>query len=153
VASSTFIIDVYRNLLADSGEGQFYVGHVSVTTDGSGNANFSLTNTAANYAGQYFTATATSASGDTSEFSADVLATNQAVPSAAFNGPFQSGASGFAFALTLQTNFNYRIQTTTNLVSPVWIDLTNFLATNPSLVFTDHLANNFRLRFYRVVSP
>ena len=58
------------------GEGQFYVGTVSVTTDGSGNAPFALTNNAGNYAGQYFTATATAADGDTSEFSADLLATN-----------------------------------------------------------------------------
>jgi hypothetical protein len=54
----------------------------------------------------------------------------------------------------LQTNFGYRIQAATNLVAPiVWSDLTNFIATNSSLVFTDRTATNFRLRFYRVVSP
>ena len=64
------------------GEGQFYAGTVSVTTDGSGNASFRCTNTGGNYAGQYFTATATSATGDTSEFSLAVLATNPPVPAA-----------------------------------------------------------------------
>ncbi len=150
-----FFIDVYRNTAA-GGQGQFYLGTVSVTTDGSGNASFSLTNTAANYAGQYFTATATSVGGDTSEFSADVLATNQisSSPSASFTGPLQWRTNGFVFSLALVTNFNYHLQAATNLASPVaWIDLTNFLAISPSLTFTDRLATNYRVRFYRVASP
>jgi parallel beta-helix repeat protein len=156
----SFLIDVYRNFQPDLniggyGEGQFYFGTVGVTTDGSGNAIFSLTNTTGNYAGQYFTATATSAGGDTSEFSLAVPATNAPVAMASFAGPFQSSASGFSFTLTLQTNFNYRIQTATNLaLNPIpWVDLTNFSAISPSLIFTDHLATNYRVRFYRVVSP
>jgi hypothetical protein len=156
--NGSFLIDVYRNFQPDLniggyGEGQFYAGTVSVTTDGSGNANFLLTNNAGNYAGQYFTATATSAGGDTSEFSLAVLAANQALPSASFVGPFESNTNGFGFTLTVQTNFNYRIQTTTNLASPVWVDLNTFLATSPSLTFTDHLATSYRVRFYRVISP
>ncbi len=137
------------------GEGRFYFGTVSVTTDGSGNANFSLTNTGGNFSGQYFTATATSIGGDTSEFSLAVLATNAPVAMVSLTGPFQLSSSGFAFTLALQTNFNYRIQTATNLaVNPIpWVDLTNFSAINPSLVFTDHFATNYRVRFYRVVSP
>jgi Astacin (Peptidase family M12A) len=157
-ASSTFSVDVYRNFSADPsdhGQGQFYVGTASVTTDGSGNGNFSLTNFTANYAGQFFTATATAASGDTSEFGADVLATNAATAFAQFAGPFQSQAGGFIFNLTMQTNFNYRIQAATNLsANPIlWIDLTNFTAVNGSLTFTDRTATNFRTRFYRIVSP
>ena len=157
LASRSFFIDVYRNFAADFsgyGEGQFYLGTVSVTTDGSGNAGFAYTNNAGNYAGQYLTATATSAGGDTSEFSVAVPATNAPAPSVQFTGPLQSRTNGFAFSLTLQTNFGYRIQAATNLVSPiVWTDLTNFTATNSSLVFTDRTATNYRLRFYRVVSP
>jgi hypothetical protein len=81
-----------------------------------------------------------------------VPATN--TPSAQFTGPFQSRTNGFAFSLTLQTNFGYHIQAATNLVAPVaWLNLTNFTATNSSLVFTDHLATNYPRRFYRVVSP
>jgi hypothetical protein len=154
LANSTFLIDVYRNTVNYPGAGQFYAGTVSATTDGSGNAAFALTNNAANYAGQYFTATATSAVGNTSEFSADLLATNMPLPSAQFTGPYQSSAVGFAFSLTLQTNFSYRIQAATNLAPPVaWTDLTNFTATHSPFSFADTSATNFRVRFYRVVSP
>jgi hypothetical protein len=151
LANSTFLIDVYRNTANDPGEGGFYVGTVSITTDGSGHGTFALT-IAGNQAGQFFTATATSAGGDTSEFSADLPAVNG--PAAQFMGPFQSGAGGFAFSLTLQTNFSYRIQAATNLVAPVaWTDLTNFTDTSSPFSFADHSATNYRVRFYRVVSP
>jgi hypothetical protein len=155
---SSFFIDVYRNIAPDPGgygEGQFYADTVSVTTDGSGNATFALTNTAANYAGQYFTATATSSGGDTSEFGAEVVATNQSAPSALFSEPFVASTNSFTFTLALQTNFSYRIQATTNLGSnPVlWVDLTNFTATNSPLTFTDRTAANHGTRFYRVISP
>ncbi|MFZ0827989.1 MAG: M12 family metallopeptidase [Verrucomicrobiia bacterium] len=157
VANRPYFIDVYFSPYADSsgyGEGQFYLGTVSVTTDGSGNAGFALTNTPGNYAGAYLTATATSAGGDTSEFSAAVPAVKATLPSATFTGPFQLGPGGFSLTLSLQTNFNYRIQATTNLASPVvWTDLTNYSAINSSLNFTDRAATNYRLRFYRVISP
>jgi hypothetical protein len=158
VAGQNCFIDIYRSIVPNFsgyGEGQFYVGTVSVTTDGSGNARFSLTNTSGNFAGQYFTTTATSAGGDTSEFSAAMLAINQTVPSAFFTGPYQPRTNGFAFTLTLQTNFGYRIQATTNLAAkPVpWVDLTNFTATSPTFNFIDRSATNFGLRFYRVISP
>ena len=157
-ANRSFFIDVYRSLNPDFtgyGEGQFYAGSVSVTTDVAGSARFSLTNTTANYAGQYFTATATAASGDTSEFSLAVLATNAPAASAIFNGPYLASGNGFSFTLNLQTNFSYRIQAATNLAqSPiVWLDLTNFTATNIVFNFTDRTATNFRARFYRVKSP
>ena len=159
-ASQSFFIDVYRSPSPDSytggyGQGQFYVGTVSVNTDGSGNATFAYTNSSGNYAGQYITATATSAGGDTSEFSLAVLATNVPAPSAQFTRPLTWRTNGFVLSLTFQTNFTYRVQATTNLAaSPiVWTDLTNYNATNISLVFTDRTATNYRLRFYRVVSP
>ena len=157
LAYQTFFLDFYGNPVADPsghGQGQFYLGTISVTTDGSGNANFAFTNSATNDAGQYITATATSTGGDTSEFAADVLATNVPVASAQFIGPYQSRTNGFAFSLNLETNFTYRIQTTINLAPPItWADLTNFTATNSPFSFTDHSATNNRVRFYRVVSP
>jgi len=157
-ADSTFLIDVYRSSSADSsgyGEGQFYVGIVSVNTGVSGNAGFSFTNNNANYSSQYFTATATAASGDTSEFSAAMLASNALSPSAIFTGPYFVRTNGFIFTLTLQTNFSYRIQAATNLAAnPIqWVDLTNFNATNSPFTFTDSSATNYHLRFYRAVSP
>jgi hypothetical protein len=155
-----FSIDVYRSPGPDSytggyGQGQSYVGTVSVTTDGSGNARFAYTNTAGNYAGQYITTTATDASGNTSEFSFAVPATNAPAPSAQFAAPYAWRTNGFVFNLAFATNFSYRIQATTNLgTNPIpWIDLTNFTPASVSLLFTDRTATNFRVRFYRVVSP
>lgn len=154
-----FFIDVYRSFTNDAynggyGQGQFYIGSVTVTTDGSGNAGFALTNNA-NYSGQYFTATATAATGDTSEFGFAVLATNAPAPSASFTGPYLMRTNGFVFTLTFAINFSYRIQAATNLAqTPVpWVDLTNLTATTISLTFTDRMATSYRVRFYRVVSP
>jgi len=151
---SSFFIDVYRNLDGGS-QGQFYLGTVSVTTGGSGNASFAYTNRSGNFAGQSFTATATSAAGDTSEFSAAVTATNAPAPSAQFARPFIWRPNEFIFNLALTTNFSYRIQAATNLAanSNLWINLTNFTATSSSLTFTDGTATLFPARFYRVVSP
>ena len=158
LAARTFAIDVYRNWTANPsgyGEGRFYLGTVSVTTDGSGNATFALTNTVGNYSGQYLAATATSAGGDTSEFSADALATNLPAPLAQFGGPFLARTDGFVFNLTFVTNFSYHLQATTNLAaSPIpWVNLANFTAASSFLTFTDRAATNFNARFYRVVSP
>jgi hypothetical protein len=152
--NQTYSIDLYRNLTADPsghGQGQFYLGSVSVNTDGSGNAKFAYTNSSGNYAGQYITATAVSMGGDTSEFSAYYSAA--AGPKAQFTGPYQSSHNGFSFNVVLQTNFNYHIQTATNINSPVtWVSLTNFFATNSPFLFMDHSATN-GMRFYRVTSP
>ncbi len=159
VPNQTYIIDVYRNLSEISfgaSEGQFYAGSVTVTTSGSGNATFVLTNTSGNYTGQYFTATATSPAGSTSEFSPDFLATNLPAPGAMFSGPFSyARTSGFSMAVNLVTNFSYHIQGTTNLgTNPIpWVNLTNFTATNSLFNFSDHSATNFKVRFYRVMSP
>jgi len=154
----SFFIDFYRNTAADPsgyGEGQFYLGTAGVTTDGSGNALFAYTNNSGNYSGQYLTATATAATGDTSEFSAHVIITNMPSPAAVFSRPFLVRTNGFIFSLTFQTNFSYRIQATTNVgTNPIpWIDLTNFTPINSSLTFTDRTATNYPTRFYRVTSP
>jgi Astacin (Peptidase family M12A) len=152
--NKSYSIDIYRNLTADPtgyGQGQFYLGTVSVSTDGSGNAKFAYTNSSGNFAGQNISVTAVSAGGDTSEFSADYPAA--AGPAAQFTGPYQSSHNGFSFNVLLQTNFNYHIQMATNLNSPVtWFNLTNFLATNSPVMFMDHSATN-RMRFYRITSP
>jgi hypothetical protein len=154
----TYFIDFYYNNgqgPGGYGEGQVYLGAVSVTTDGSGNSFFSYTNLSGNFSGQYISATATAANGDTSEFGPDVLATNLPAPSAQFTGPFRWLTNGFVFNLTFSTNFSYHIQATTNLASnPIqWVNLTNLTATSASLLFTDRTATGYPDRFYRVVSP
>jgi titin len=156
--NQTYTVDFYRNPMADAsgyGQGQFYLGSVTVTTDGSGNGAFAYTNSSANNVGQFISATATSAGGDTSEFSADVLVSNVTTPSATFNPSLRWTGTGFVFSLTLTTNFSYRIQTTTNLAAHpiVWTDLTNFMAITPSLTFTEQPPTGLPARFYRVISP
>jgi hypothetical protein len=152
--SQVFTIDFYANLSNDPGQAEYYLGSASMATGGSGKGSFAYTNTTANYSGDYITATATSPAYDTSEFSADVLATNKPAPSAVFTGPYTWHPAGFSFGLTLATNFNYQIEAATNLKSPVtWFVLTNYLATNSLFNFTDHTSSNQPERFYRVVSP
>jgi len=137
------------------GEGQVYLGYATVTTGPTGNAFFAYTNYSGNYSGQYISATATAANGDSSEFGPDVLATNLPAPFAQFTGPLHWLTNGFVFNLTFATNFSYHLQATTNLAAnPIpWVNLTNFTATNVSFLFTDRMTATYRYRFYRVISP
>ena len=156
--NETYYIDFYANTVQGPfsyGEGQVYIGTETVVTGGTGTTLFAFTNSSANDAGQYISATATAATGDSSEFAADVLATNAPAPSAQFVAPFRWLTNGFVFNLTFATNFSYHIQATTNLAAnPVpWVNLTNFTATNISITFTDRAASGYHARFYRVVSP
>ena len=71
--SAAFTIDLYASDACDPsgyGEGERYLGAAAVTTDGAGHASFSYTTTGAVPAGDVITATATTADGSTSEFSA-----------------------------------------------------------------------------------
>ncbi len=158
-ANRGFSIDVYRNASPDpsgNGEGQVYVGGTTLTTAGSGNGSFTLTSDSS-YTGQYFSVTATDmTTGDTSEFSSDVAATNGPVP-LLFTGPYVFNSNGFSFTLAVNSNQNYTVQTATNLATnPVaWVTLSNFVATNALMQFTDRSAtnHNIRQRFYRAVTP
>ncbi len=79
--SQKFTIDFYASPKADPsgyGQGQRFLGSVSVTTNASGNASISATLPVGGLVGQVISATATAASGDTSEFSKDVTATAMA---------------------------------------------------------------------------
>jgi hypothetical protein len=64
-------------------------------------------------------------------------------------------SNGFSFDLNLVTNQYYSIQVATNLAAnPInWLDVTNFLATNPLVKITDLAATNGHARYYRAVSP
>lgn len=73
---ATFEIELFGNTGLDPsgyGEGQSYLGMVTVTTDAVGDANFSAVLPVSPRSGSYVTATATDAAGNTSEFSAGVL--------------------------------------------------------------------------------
>ncbi len=91
---STFTLDFYASATADPsgfGQGQIYLGSTTVTTDDSGNATFIVTGLAMTSGGQVISATATDAFGDTSEFSADVIAT---ALTANAGGPYTSVEGG-----------------------------------------------------------
>jgi hypothetical protein len=152
----TLIVDLYRSVALDVsgyGEGEQYMGSVSVTTDGSGLAGF-VTSVSGNLANQYLTTTATDqATGNTSEFSAGLLVVDgPAWP--AFAGPTRLTSTGFLAQISLNLGQDYRVQATTNLATPVvWTDLTNFTASVTNYTLLDHAATNLARRFYRVVSP
>lgn len=156
VPNRTVIVDLYRSATLDGsgfGEGEQYFGSVAVTTDGSGAAGFAAT-VSGNFANQYFTAIATDqATGNTSEFSSGILATNgPAWPE--FVGATRLTSTGFVAQVSLNLGQNYRVQAATNLTVPTtWVDLTNFTATATNFLFVDPAATNFTRRFYRVVSP
>jgi len=70
--NKTYLIDFYSNTAPTTtgyGEGEAYVGTLSVTTDGGGNVAFSATLPTVGTALRYITATATDPAGNTSEFS------------------------------------------------------------------------------------
>jgi hypothetical protein len=69
--NTRYVLDLYASAGCDPsgyGEGQFYLGQSSVTTDSNGNANFELI-VPTTTEGDSFTVTATDPSGNTSEFS------------------------------------------------------------------------------------
>ncbi len=74
IPNKTFTLDFYASASPNPsgcGEGQHYLGHVTVTTNAHGIASFNVQLSAATTAGQVVSATATDAAGNTSEFSAD----------------------------------------------------------------------------------
>ncbi len=82
--NTTYALDFYASTAADPtgfGEGQTYIGTITVTTDGNGNATFTATLSVSVPTGQYVSATATNlAAGDTSEFSPSVGVNTGQVP-------------------------------------------------------------------------
>ena len=76
-ANTSFTVEFFANAAADpsgNGEGQRFLGRTSTTTNGSGNASFSVSLTGFISVGEFITATVTDSGGNTSEFSAALLA-------------------------------------------------------------------------------
>jgi hypothetical protein len=67
--NQTFSIEFFSNP-KDTNQGKKFLGSKTVTTDGSGNVTFTLATTKKIALGQNVTVTASSSTGDTSEFSA-----------------------------------------------------------------------------------
>jgi trimeric autotransporter adhesin len=64
IKNTTHLVEIFSNPTAQPSEGQTFVKDVPVTTDGTGNGSFSLSEPTG-----FYTATTTDPSGDTSEFS------------------------------------------------------------------------------------
>jgi hypothetical protein len=78
-AGGTFTVDIYESAVADAsgyGEGEIHRGSLTMTTNASGVASFAAVIPAPIAPGRVITATATDATGNTSEFSAAVPVTN-----------------------------------------------------------------------------
>lgn len=77
-AGTTYTIQIFSSPAADPsgyGQGRYFLGSFKVTTNGSGNANFTETLSSTLTKGQLVTATATDPAGNTSEFSKALKAT------------------------------------------------------------------------------
>lgn len=151
-----FLIDYYRSTVADAsgyGEGEFYLGSTTVTTDGSGDAAFNFGAVGA-FSNHIFTATATDlVTGDTSEFSASVLGdglTSGPASPPESGQPLPTGG-GVALSFSVEPGWQYRMQASTNLAA--WTDFSTNVVNTNLIPFTDLAATNFLRRFYRVVSP
>jgi len=89
--STTYTVQFFGNPVLDPsghGQGQFLLGTVSLTTDGSGTATFTQYFPSVPAGAQYLTATATDPLGNTSEFAQDVALTPFSTPIAAFNDSY-----------------------------------------------------------------
>ncbi len=77
IANTTFLLQFFASSTSDQsgfGQGQNLIGSYNVQTNSDGNATFTVSLPAGAVPGSYISATATDPSGNTSEFSADVLA-------------------------------------------------------------------------------
>jgi hypothetical protein len=115
--NTTFILDFYYSSEADPtgyGEGEFYLGAASVTTDANGDAEFDVILPVTIPPNQFVTATATHADGSTSEFSLAYAAGGVAdVPiqglAAAHTGSgYSNDPVTFAASITAGTGVSYQ---------------------------------------------
>ncbi|MES2354813.1 MAG: NosD domain-containing protein [Pseudomonadota bacterium] len=116
VANSTFTIELFASGSADPsgfGEGERFLGSITVTTDSSGNATIIGTIAASVSAGEVVTATATNTStGDTSEFSAAVTARTPSInviPTAGLTTTEAGGTTSFGVVLNAAPTSNVTI--------------------------------------------
>jgi uncharacterized repeat protein (TIGR01451 family) len=117
-ASATFTLEFFANDSCDlsgNGEGRIFVGTTTVTTNASGNASFTISFPVLVGAGQSVTATATSATGDTSEFSACKTAGSSGQPNVTVTKTTPSSLTGSQITYTI-TATNTGTATATNVV-------------------------------------
>jgi parallel beta-helix repeat protein len=130
-ANTTFTIQFFSIVTPDPsgfGQGQVYQGSAPVTTDASGNASISVTLPNAIPAGQYLSATATSAAnGATSAFAKDIVVTDPASPA-----PVTPAAVGsMSVAVAPSSTVSGTVSTTTASLTPMVPAVTAPITTTP----------------------
>lgn len=114
LANTTFTLEFFANSVADPtgfGEGQRFLGSTTVLTNGSGNASFSVTLAAASTGGEVITATATSPTGNTSEFPRATATPANTAPTAEAGGPYTAAEDGSVMLNGLGSFDNEQINT------------------------------------------
>jgi hypothetical protein len=155
--NATFIVDFYAQTGCDNsgyGEGQQYLGSTSVMTGADGTKNFLVSLGGVTPIGDVITATATDASGNTSEFSACQTAVPFIQPTIAFtvlgSSPTQEAKVSWPSSVS-----GFHLQTASNLNLPIfWSNVTNSVNddnTNKSISLS--INTNEPMRFFRLVSP
>jgi hypothetical protein len=121
MAGTMYRIEFFANTAADAsgyGEGQRYLGFVTVTTDGSGNATINTTLAAVVAAGESISATATNlTTDDTSEFSATVQAATPGItviPTAGLVTDETGGSADFQVVLNAIPTGTVTVNVTTS---------------------------------------
>jgi titin len=128
-AGKTYVLRFYASTAVDPagyGEGQFYLGKQSVTTDASCTANFTAQLPEGITPGTWIAATATAADGNSSEFSRSVAAATPPSLLSTFNETQQ------VLTLSWPTNVpsGFILMQTPNLTAPVqWSPVTNQVQT------------------------
>jgi len=95
-ANTTFTLEFFSNAAADPsgfGEGETFQLSTTVTTDGTGNVNFTASLPTALALGQFVSATATDPSNNTSEFSKSIAVTNELLANAGMDAEICAGGS------------------------------------------------------------
>lgn len=146
----TYAIDVYANGSVDPsgfGEGEIFLGSISVDTDINGQVNFTF-EAQGEYARSFFTATATDlATGDTSEFSPWI-----AYPGALVIVSIERIQNGFRIAFTTELQAEYRLERASDAAATVWEPVTgaNVVPGTGGIVSATDTDPDPKQRFYRV---
>jgi parallel beta-helix repeat protein len=109
VANTNFQIEFFASPTKDSsgaGQGETFLGFTTVTTDGGGNASFSLSSLPAVAVGEFLSATATDSTNNTSQFAQDVLVTGPTTQLALIGVPSVTTA-GVALPLTVMAEDSF----------------------------------------------
>ena len=103
--------------------------------------------------GGIYTVVVTDAAGDLPSAPARLLVTTSLFQPPALQSAATIRSQGFGLTLLLEAGRSFRVQGTTDLVNPMWTDVTNFVSTGAAFQFIDAAASSQTRRFYRVVSP